>query len=205
MTEGRGGTRLRLGRFGIELVVIFAGVSSAFFVENFRERRAQFEELDQAVDGLVFELGHFSERTVIHADAVIADIERWRREDAAGRRAIPGHYTIPGALRPPAPAWETAVASGTANMLEPTLRMDLGWFYNEFIGVHANHARQVEFSEREILPRIAQGSDAFYAPDGLLPRFRVHMDLLETFANDLYTSARWADSLRSVLLETRGR
>jgi hypothetical protein len=143
---------------------------------------------------------------VIHADAIIADIERWRREDAAGRRAIPGHYTITGALRPPAPAWETAVASGTANMLEPTLRMDLGWFYNEFIGVHANHARQVEFSEREILPRIEQGPDAFYGGDGrLLPRFRVHMDLLETFANDLYASARWGDSLRMVLLDTRGR
>jgi hypothetical protein len=26
--DGRAGTRLRLGRFGIELVVIFAGVSS---------------------------------------------------------------------------------------------------------------------------------------------------------------------------------
>lgn len=195
-----------IGRLAAELVVIFIGVSAAFFVENYRENRQELEELDQAVDGIIFELGHYAERTLVHADAIRSEISRWETEVAAGLKAIPADYTIPGALRPPSPAWETSVASGTANLLEPTIRMELGWYYNEFVGVHANHVRQVEFSEREIRPRLLIGPDAFYAPDGtLLPRFQVHMDLLGTFGDDLRMTARWADSLRNVLIETRGR
>lgn len=199
-------SRLRPVRFVAELIVIFVGVSSAFVVENYRERQRELEELDQAVDGIIFELGHYSTRTVVHAEGVTDAISRWQTEDAAGRRAIPGDYTIPGALRPPTPAWETTVASGTANLLEPSLRMDLGWFYNEFLGIHANHARHVEFSEQEILPRAVRGADAFYGPDGeLLPEFVVHMELLSEFGTGLTRMARWADSLQAVLTRTRGR
>ena len=64
MTD-RGGA----GRHAAELLVIFIGVSAAFFVENYRERQQEYEELDQAVDGIVFELGHYSERTGVHARA----------------------------------------------------------------------------------------------------------------------------------------
>ncbi|MDH3732765.1 MAG: hypothetical protein OEU54_04490 [Gemmatimonadota bacterium] len=196
----------RFGRSIAELFVIFVGVSAAFFVENYREGRQELQELEQAVDGLVFELGHYSERTLVHASAIERALGDWQAEDALGRRAIPGDYTIPGALRPPAPAWETTVASGTANLLEPTIRMELGWFYNEFLGIHDNHARQVEFSEREILPRATLGPDAFYGADGrVLPQFAVHMSLLEDFGTGLQRMARWADSLRNVLLETGGR
>lgn len=195
-----------IGRFVAELIVIFAGVSAAFFVENYRERQLDLEELDQAVDGLIFELGHYAGRTLVHADGIRQSLGDWQAEDALGRRAVPANYIISGALRPPAPAWETSVASGTANLIEPTLRMDLGWFYNEFIGIHSNHARQVEFSEREILPRAQRGADAFYGSDGrLLPEFAVHMDLLGEFETGLRQMARWADSLRAVLVETGGR
>jgi hypothetical protein len=198
--------RLPVGRLVAELFVIFIGVSAAFFVENFREHQRELEELDQAVDGIIFELQHYGTRTLVHAGEIEAALARWEAEDAAGRRAIPADYTISGALRPPAPAWETTVASGTANLLEPTIRMDLGWFYNEHIGVHANHARHVAFSEQEILPLILQGADSFYGANGdLLPQFRAHMELLRTFGEDLRRNARWADSLHEVLTETRGR
>ncbi len=198
--------RRSAGRLAAELLVIFIGVSAAFFVENYRERQQEYEELDQAVDGIIFELGHYSERTGVHTRAALASVATWEVEDEAGRRAIPGYYIIPGALRPPAPAWETTVAAGTANLLEPTLRMDLGWYYIEFLGIHANHARHVEFTEREILPRARLGPDAFYGPDGeMLPEFRVHMELLVEFGEALDRMTRWADSLRSVLQDTRGR
>jgi hypothetical protein len=201
-----GPTRRSAGRTLTELVVIFIGVSAAFFVENYREDRQELQELDEAVDAIVFELGHFSGRTVVHAEAIEDGIASWEVSTAEGVRPMPADYVIPGALRPPTPAWETTVASGTANRIEPTLLMDLGWFYNEFVGVHVNHQRQVAFSEREIQPRAELGADAFYGPDGhLLPEFRVHMRHQGVFAADLRRMARWADSLRTVLAETRGR
>ncbi|MDX1394726.1 MAG: hypothetical protein R3195_10045 [Gemmatimonadota bacterium] len=199
-------SRPGLGRSLAELVIIFVGVSAAFFVENYRDDRQDLQALDQAVDGILFELDHYRDGSARHADGIAASLEQWETEAAAGRRAVPAHYTIPGALRPPAPAWETAVAGGVANLLEPSIRMDLGWYYNEFLGIHQNYVRRVEFAEREIFPLERLGPDAFYGDGGdLLPRFAVHMDLLRRFETDLRESARWADSLHDVLTETRGR
>ena len=48
-----------------------------------------------------------------------------------------------------APAWNSAVASGVARMLEPNLRRDLGYFYSEFVGIHDNYDRYNQFTERE--------------------------------------------------------
>ena len=115
----------------------------------------------------------------------------------AGNRAIPGYYRIPGAPHPPSAAWNSAVTSGIARMLEPNLRTDLGYFYSEFVGIHDNYDRYNQFAEREILPRLAAGPDAFYGPDGkLLPSFRVHMDLQKEFAADLRRLGGIAHDLR---------
>jgi len=58
------------------------------------------------------------------------------------------------------------------------------------------------FTEREVLPRIALGPDAFYATDGrILPAFRVHMDLQKEFAADLRKLSNQAHDLR-LRLET---
>ena len=89
------------------------------------------------------------------------------------------------------------VTSGLARSIEPNLRTQLGYFYSEFIGIHDNYDRYNQFTEREVLPRIAQGPDAFYGLDGkLLPIFRVHMDLQKEFANDLRRLMATAHDLR---------
>ena len=145
-------------------------------VENYRETLSQKEELHQAVTGIITELKHYEQRSVQFSDAFDAAIERWNVADREGRRAIPGYYRIPGAPHPPSAAWNSAVTSGIARMLEPNLRMDLGYFYSEFVGIHDNYDRYNQFTEREILPRLASGPDAFYGADGkLLPIFQVHM------------------------------
>ena len=69
------------------------------------------------------------------------------------------------------------VTSGLARLMEPVLRTELGLFYSEMVGIHDNYDRYNQFTEREVLPRIALGPDAFYGTDGrILPAFRVHMD-----------------------------
>jgi hypothetical protein len=71
-------------------------------------------------------------------------------------------------------------------LIEPGLRTELGLFYSEVVGIHDNYDRYNQFTEREVLPRIARGPDAFYGTDGrILPAFRVHMDLQKEFAADL--------------------
>ena len=133
--------------------MIFLGVTAAFVVESYRETLSQREELHQAVAGIITELEHYEGRSAQFADAFNAAIERWAKADREGRCAVPGYYRIPGAPRPPSAAWNTTVSSGIARMLDPTLRMDLGYFYSEFVGIHESYDRYNQFTEREILPR----------------------------------------------------
>ena len=85
-------------------------------------------------------------------------------------------------------------------MLERKLRRDLGYFYSEFVGIHDNYDRYNQFTEREVLPKALLGPDAFYGPDGgLLPAFRVHMDLQREFAHDLRRLGTMAHDLRGRL------
>jgi hypothetical protein len=190
--------RPRLGWLASELIVVFAGVSAAFVVENYRDKRNQIAEMHQAVAGIMAELTTDSEiKGQKFSDAILADIARWEDADQAGKRTIPLHYRTPGAPHPPAAAWNSAVASGVARILDPKLRLDLGYFYNEFVGIHDNYDRYNQFAEREVLPRILSGPDAFYGPDGhLLPAFRIYMDLQKEFAADLRRLSVLAHDLR---------
>jgi hypothetical protein len=144
-----------------ELLIIFAGVSAAFIVQNYRDNRNQIAEMHRAVAGIISELATTGTKARKYSDAIFAEIARWEDVDSAGKRAVPGYYRIPGAPHPPAAAWNSAVASGIARMLEPGLRRDLGYFYSEFVGIHDNYDRYNQFTEREVLPRSLSGPDAF--------------------------------------------
>jgi hypothetical protein len=192
--------RARVGWLAGQLLVIFLGVTAAFVVENYRETLSQRQELQQAIAGIISELEHQQTRSAQHADAFAWAIEAWAAADREGRRAVPGYYRIPGAPRPPSAAWDATVSSGIARLFEPKLRLDLGYYYSEFVGIHENNDRYNQFTEREILPRLAAGADAFYGADGkLIPMFQVHMDLQNEFAADLRRFGQMALDLRTRL------
>lgn len=196
--------RSHLGWLAGQLLVIFLGVSAAFIVENYRESLSQREELRQAVSGLIAELEDYEVRSAKITNAFDSAIEKWKTADRRGRRAIPGYYRIPGAPHPPIAGWTTMVNSGIARFLDPKLRRDLSYYYSEFVGIHDNYDRYNQFTEREILPRVASGADAFYGPDGkLLPIFRVHMELETEFAGDLRHLNKMAHDLRIRLEQVR--
>jgi hypothetical protein len=189
--------RQRLGWLTGELLVVFAGVSAAFVVENYRDNRKQIAEMHQAVAGIITELTSTETKARKYSDAISDDIARWENADRSGKRAVPGYYRIPGAPHPPSAAWNSATASGIARMLEPSLRWDLGYFDSEFVGIHDNYDRYNQFTEREVLSKALSGPDAFYGPEGrLLPAFRVHMDLQKEFAEDLRRLSTMAQDLR---------
>lgn len=203
-SEQRRGWRTRLGWLVGELLVVFVGVSAAFVVESYRDSRNQQAEYQQALSGVIAELNRHESRGREFADGISAKIKEWEDADRAGKRAIPGYYRIPGASHPPIAAWNTMVSSGLVRLIEPNLRIELGYFYNEFDGIHDNYERNNQFTEREVLPRNASGPDAFYGPDGrILPIFRVHMDLQQEFANDLRKLCDKAHDLRTKLERVR--
>lgn len=192
-----------LGRLAAELIIIFVGVTAAFFVENYRERRAAEEELRQASAGIVEELRHCATRGLAHADSFTASIEAWRAADRAGRRAAPDLYRMPGSPSPPTAAWDATVASGVASQFAPDLRFRLGYFYDEMVGIHANYRRQLAFIESEVMPRAEIGPGAFYDASGRFdPAIRVRIGLLEEFAAELRQLSTAAGELADELETT---
>ena len=101
-----------------------------------------------------------------------------------------------GSPFPPTPAWDAAISSGVASLYEPSLRLDLGYYFNEFVGIHTNYVRRLSFIEREVLPRARVGPQTFYDASGaLLPQFGTEMELLADFAAELIVSSEWAARL----------
>src|SRR5262249_24662898 len=148
-------TKTWLGHVGwlaSQLLVVFAGVTSAFVVENYRDSRNQQAEFRQALSGVIAELERYETRGLEFANGIDARISAWEQADRSGTRAIPGYFRIPGATHPPSAAWTTMVSSGLARLIEPGLRTELGLFYSEVVGIHDNYDRYNQFTEREVLP-----------------------------------------------------
>lgn len=189
-----------------QLTTIFIGVTLAFLFEGYRKQIDEAADLRQAVAGIINELGHYSERGAFHVAQFEQSIEAWREADRSGHQAAPVLYRLPGALRPPAAAWEAALSSGAASHLDPALKLEIGYFYSEFLGVHENYRRQVEFAEREVMPRALQGAAAFYGPDGKLrPEFQVHLALIGEFVSDVKRLCLRAGELKRKLEAIQAR
>ena len=188
-----------------QIASIVFSILLAFWINTTWERRQIARQeaivLDQVQSGIVAELSRYEVRAIEHAEGFQESIEAWRRADREGRRAVPDLYRIPGATHPPTAAWDAAVASGVASRFDPAVRLQLGYFYQEFRGIHDNYVRYLEFSEREILPRAVIGPDAFYDASGrLLPEIQVHMALLEEFSEDLRRMSALAGEIKATLI-----
>ena len=169
-----------------QLATIFVGVTLAFVFDGWRKEIDESVEARHTLDGLIVELGHYERHGGALAVKMQQSIEAWRAEDRAGRQAPLDLHRIPGAPYPPAAAWNSAVSSGVVNRMDPTLRVELGWFYSEVGGIHVNYARHIAFHEREVMPRVIEGAAAFYGPDGKLkPEFQVHLALMQEFVTEL--------------------
>ena len=193
--------RSRATRAIAELLIIFIGVTAAFLLQGYQEERDRADRLREATEGIITELARYQTRSLEHADSIAARIGRWKAADARGERAVPGYYRIPGAPRPPTAAWDAAVSSGVANQFDAALRLELGYFYTELAGIHENYVRYLAFMERDVLPRAEIGPQGFYDSSGrLLPEFRVQMQLLGEFGDQLRALAATAASLRSRLV-----
>jgi hypothetical protein len=194
--------RDRIVRAGVGLLTIFVGVTAAFFVDGYRDGLAEQQQLRDTRLGIITELKHYEQHGTEIADDIDKSIARWQAADAAGKQAVPGYYLMKGAPHPPSAAWTSAVASGVASHFDPQTQMDLGYFYSEFIGIHENYLRRLEFTEQDIMPKELLGPGAFYDASGkLLPQYRVHMQLLARFNADLRRLTGDARKLRLRLEE----
>lgn len=118
-----------------ELIVVFVGVYGAFWVENHRERKAQEDNAEKMALALQQDLLDYAAVThgfIDHIDSGLAewDAARSRRESPA-----PFVFRIYGAEIPPVATWDAVRQAAAAELLEPNLLFELGFFYNEITGM----------------------------------------------------------------------
>jgi len=188
-------------RLASELLIIFAGVYGAFWVERYRQA---LEDRDRAVtilEALEREIGQFSGEGRHVLEEIATALASYDSATALGLRVPPAYYREPGAETPSVSVWEATVASGGVNLLDPGLFYDLAAFYNRVHSFSQRYLRYNQVTEQEILPRLSLGAQAFYDPHSseLDPIFEVHMDQLRTLRDEAAQIIARADTLGEVV------
>ena len=193
-----------LGSFGswrfllAELVVVFLGVYGAFWVDNYREQLGREERTKEVVAVLVQDLSDIIEVSGGFNDYMAIGLREWDAARQRGEKPAPFNFRIFGAEKPPLKTWEVVSQAQLAELLEPNLLYELGFYYNEISGLGDRYVRYAEFTESELLPLLKTGNAAFYdaAGDKLLPRFDAHMDRLREYHMMSVEVVKWAECLR---------
>jgi len=170
----------------LEMVFIFVGVSAAFLLENYRDRRegaARATLLAGAIHEDIADSRRVLTQMVAAIDSGVANFEA---RLADGQRPVPYVLEITGSLRPPTGVWESAGAIGLRDFADPSLLFELSYYYSEHQGVGENFVRYAEFTEREFWPLALSDTLQFYQEDGRLRgQFVAHLQQLRDYRSDL--------------------
>ena len=190
-----------LSKVALELFIVFVGVSAAFAVENFRDLRAENQRRHVVYEALDRELTQMAEtRGPAFQREMNRQIIAWDRALARGERPSPPTFRLPGAERPPTGVWDAAVATGSIELIDPELFYELARFYNRADSAGVLYQRYSQGAQTDIWPRLAEGSSAFWSPDGK-PRTEILADVqrLRDFRDRQGDLSREAQQLRSKL------
>ncbi len=184
-----------------ELVIIFAGVYGAFWVERYRQEVEDRERALTILEALDRELENLSNNGPYVEKGMTQALDAFVDARTKGIQAPPAFYREPGAETPSISVWRATVSSGGVNLLDPGLFYSLAEFYNRVESFSERYLRYNEFTEREILPLLSRGGEAFYDPvsEELEPSFQVHMDQLRTLRDEASLIILRADSLVQVV------
>lgn len=190
-----------------ELVIIFAGVYGAFWVERYRQELEDQERATTILEALEQEIANVSREGPYVRDGMEASLAAYDSARAAGQRVSPAYYREPGAETPSMSVWQATVASGGVNLLDADLFFALAAFYNRLESFSQRYLRYNQITEQVLLPRIPRGGEAFYDPvtGELDPIFEVHMGQLETLLDEARVLVVRADSLGNAVRQEADR
>jgi hypothetical protein len=162
-----------------ELLITFTGLLAAFAVENYRDRRKSAERARQVYAALGRELGNYAGLAPVLADTIDVMIDRFEAARERGERpAPPIYYVRAGSERIPTVVWDATVQAGGLDLVQPTLFFELAEFYNRLNSISERYLRYIEFTEREVLPRVPTPAAFYDAGGALRPEYRTYVERL---------------------------
>jgi len=190
-----------LSKIALELFVVFAGVSAAFAVDDYREARSQDMRRQAVYKALDRELTQMAEtHGPMFQREMTRQLAAWDNALDRGERPMPPTFKLPGAERPPTGVWDAAVATGSIELIDPELFYELARFYNRANSVGVLYQRYSQGAQADIWPRVKEGPGAFWISDGKLrPEVLVDVQRLRDFSERQGQLSREAQQLRSKL------
>jgi hypothetical protein len=176
-----------------ELVVVFIGVYGAFWVDGYREEQEREERTQKIILALIADLNDAIEISGQFSNSIETGLQKWVDSRVRGETPPPYVFRVYGHVRPPQSTWDAVLQSQVSELLESNLLFELGFFYNEFSGIGDRLVRYVEFTDREVLPRLKQENTNFYDEDlELLPIYAVHMDQIREVGDLFRDTVTWS-------------
>lgn len=172
-----------LSKIALELLAVFAGVTAAFALDDYRSQRDQDDRRLAIYRALDRELKQMAEtHGPVFQREMTKELEAWDQALERGERPLPPAFKLPGAERPPTGVWDAAVASDSIELVDPELFYELARFYNRANSVGNLYQRYASSAQSDVWPYLADGPAAFWQPNGRLrPEIQAHVQRLRDF------------------------
>lgn len=162
----------------VELLIVILGVFIGLQVDNWNQARQERQRLTVLVQGMRADM-HDTDAVVQHASPqVMRGLAAFQAARTRGEQPPPYFVRIAGSDTPPKFVFVAAMQAGLADLLEPKLMFDLGFYYSEREGVGVKYTRYARFVEREILPRLGDPASFYDQSGALKPEFAQNLDRL---------------------------
>lgn len=172
-----------LSKIALELFIVFVGVSAAFAVEDYRDRREENERREAVYRALDHELRQMAEtHGPVFQRQMTEQLTAWDRTVVRGGKPVPPTFRLPGASGPPTGVWDAAASTGSIELVEPELFYELGRFYNRARSAGELYRGYAESARIYVWPHLSDGPEAFWEADGdLKPEIKVHLQRLRDY------------------------
>ena len=187
-----------LPKISFELFAVFAGVTAAFALDDYRNDRDEDDRRQAIYRALDRELKQMAEtHGPVFQRAMTRQLAAWDRAVARGTQPLPPAFRLPGAERPPTGVWDAAVASDSIELVDPELFYELARFYNRADSVGNLYQRYASFAQSDVWPHLNDGPQLFWNPNGKLrPEILAHVERLRDFQERQGRLSREAQVLR---------
>ena len=190
-----------LSKIALELFAVFAGVTAAFAVDDYRDaqkdnarRQAVYRALDRELTQMAETKGPELQRELTK------ELADWDAALAKGQRPLPPAFHISDAERPPTEVWKAASATGSIELIDPDLFYELARFYLRAESVGDLYQRYASAAQIYVWPHLQEGPSAFWEPDGRLKfDIQAHVQRLRDFRDRQGKQAQAAVVLRRKL------
>jgi hypothetical protein len=168
----------------IEFVLLVVGAFLGIQVANWNEARIEQARTKQALDAFRVDMRDQMRVAGKFGDKAATCLAAFEAARLRGAKPAPRFIRIRGSDTPPESVWEVARQSGLADLVQPGLMFEIGFYYSEIDGVGAKFVRYSEFVNERILPHLDDPT-AFYDERGeLKPEYRQNMQRLREWVED---------------------